>query len=114
MDKCSKNCYHYDMCNGRFDCEDYGCECLDFKDKFLIVELPCRVGDTVYRISTQYHTRMKYLQETKISRIAIDDEGIWLFCRCNPIAKCVYGKTVFLTRDEAERALEECEKNAKV
>lgn len=45
MAKCSKNCYHYDVCNGRFDCEDYGCNCLDFKDKSLIVELPCRVGD---------------------------------------------------------------------
>ena len=44
-------------------------------------------------------------QTTLISRIAIDNEGIWLFCTCNPIAKCVFGKTVFLTREEAEAAL---------
>lgn len=66
---------------------------------------PCKVGDKVYRISTKINTRVKYIQETTISRIAIDNEGIWLFCTCNPIAKCVFGKTVFLTKEEAEAAL---------
>lgn len=68
---------------------------------------PCKVGDTVYRISTRPHSRMKYVQETTISRIAIDNEGTWLFCTCNPIAKCVFGKTVFLSREEAEAKLKE-------
>lgn len=45
--KC-ENCYHYDICNGRFDVEEYGCRCEDYKDKSLIIELPCKVGDTVY------------------------------------------------------------------
>ena len=69
------------------------------------IKPPCKVGDKVYRISTKINTRVKYIQETTISRIAIDNEGIWLFCTCNPIAKCVFGKTVFLTREEAEAAL---------
>ena len=66
---------------------------------------PCKVGDTVYRISTRPHSKMKYVQETTISRIAIDNEGTWLFCTCNPIAKCVFGKTVFFSREEAEQKL---------
>ena len=70
-----------------------------------VIVPPCKVGDKVYRISTKPHSRMKYIQETTISRIAIDNEGIWLFCTCNPIAKCVFGKTVFLSREEAEEAL---------
>lgn len=67
--------------------------------------LPCKVGQKVYRISTRTGTRIKYIQETTISRIAIDNEGIWIFCTCNPIAKTVFGKTVFLTREKAEKAL---------
>lgn len=61
-----KECYHYDACGGYTptdsdkdvwdlcakgkadeipDIED---RCSEFKDKSLIVELPCKVGDTVY------------------------------------------------------------------
>lgn len=72
-----------------------------------VVALPCKLGDVVYRISTRTGTRIKYIQETTVSRIAIDNEGIWLFCACNPIAKCVFGKTAFLTREDAEKALKE-------
>lgn len=106
MPKC-ENCYHHDICifHGASGCE----RCMHYKDKSLIVELPCKVGDTVYRISTMHHTKRKYIQETKISRIAIDTDGVWLFCQCNPIAKSVFNKSVFLTREEAEKALRERE-----
>ena len=70
-----------------------------------VIVPPCKVGQKVYRISTRSGTRIKYIQETNISRIAIDNEGVWLFCTCNPIAKCVFGKTVFLNKEEAEQAL---------
>ena len=66
---------------------------------------PCKVGQTVYKISYRKGSNIKYVQETTISRIAIDNEGIWLFCTCNPIVKCQFGKLVFLTREEAEQAL---------
>ncbi len=70
-----------------------------------VIVQPCKVGDTVYRISTKINTKVKYIQETTISRVAIDSDDVWLFCACNPIAKCVFGKNVFLTREEAEEAL---------
>ena len=103
------------MCGSRKQCE--GCvgfgkgeDCCDYNiaDHLLangVIVPPCKVGDTVYRISTRAHTKMRYIQETTISRIAIDKDGIWLFCACNPVARCVFGKTVFLTREEAEQAL---------
>lgn len=75
--------------------------------------LPCTLGEKVYRISTKKGSRIKYIEETTISRIAIDKEGIWLFCSCNPIAKCVWGKTVFASREEAEKALT-CQKSRQV
>ena len=74
-----------------------------------VIVPPCKVGDMVFRISMKQHTKTKYIEETEISRLAIDNDGIWLFCKCNPIAKCVFGKTVFLTKEEAEQALKECE-----
>ena len=70
-----------------------------------VIVPPCKVGDTVYRISTKINTKAKYIQETTISRVAIDSDSVWLFCACNPIAKCVFGKNVFLTKEEAEQAL---------
>ena len=72
-----------------------------------VVALPCKLGDVVYRISTRTGTRIKYIQETTVSRIAIDNEGVWIFCTCNPIAKTVFGKTLFITREDAEKALKE-------
>lgn len=58
MSKC-ENCIHYDVC---LDIEEslgqiLNCisikhiGCRYFKDKSLFVELPCKVGDTVYKMS---------------------------------------------------------------
>lgn len=47
------NCYHHDVCGDK----DYLTEnkCCDFVNKELIVESPCKVGDTVYIIGTCKH-----------------------------------------------------------
>lgn len=70
-----------------------------------VIVPPCNVGDTVYRISQKFHTKVKYVEKTTVSRIAIDKDGIYIFCTCNPIVGCVFGKTVFASRDEAEKIL---------
>lgn len=49
-----------------------------------VIVPPVKIGDAVYRISFTRGIRMKYVQETTISRIAIDNDGLWLFCSCNP------------------------------
>lgn len=49
MTKC-ENCYHYHMCDLQYRLEDYQ-ECKYYKDKSLIIELPCKeifekIGDS--------------------------------------------------------------------
>lgn len=46
METC-ENCYHYDVC-GFNEYKDFNEICSFFKDKSFIVELPCKVGDTLY------------------------------------------------------------------
>ena len=75
-----------------------------------IIAFPCKVGDTVYRISRK-DSIGRYIEKTTVSRIAIDNVGIWIFCSCNPVSRCVFGKTIFLTGKAAEKALEEREDN---
>lgn len=86
--KC-KDCVHYDVCyeltyhepNG----EIVGREvCNNFKDKSRFVELPCEIGREVYWINNGK------LYKSKFS----------LADMCG-----AYGKTVFLTREEVEKAL---------
>lgn len=118
MAKC-ENCYHKDVCNGRSDVEAFGCKCEDFKDKSLIVEPPCKVGDLVWFLHSGFE-----LLEARI--ISIEDNyytnpQIWITVEffSKLIGTNTYksridlmlGKTVFLSREKAERALREREKN---
>lgn len=59
-----------------------------------LVELPCKVGDTVYQAD-----RMRIYQ-SRIKSIIFDTDGV-------AFDKNAIGKTVFLTREEAEKKLEE-------
>ena len=66
--------------------------------------IPCNIGDRVYRIVSNYHTRMKTIREVEVSRIAVTNSETQLFTD-----EMILGKTVFLTREEAEKALKEME-----
>lgn len=72
-----------------------------------VVVLPCKVGDVVYRIMTSPHTKIKSIKETKVCRIAVDADGIYLFCQYCAATKSVLGKNVFLSREEAVKKLKE-------
>lgn len=72
-----------------------------------LVVLPCKVGDKLYRvfdgnISEHEVLNMKYF--ARQGRLGIDMTPFF------PDAGKFIGKTVFLTREEAERALEEMKK----
>ena len=47
-----KDCMHEEVCNIFLDClNEYDAEkCVYFKDRNRFVELPCKVGDTVYEL----------------------------------------------------------------
>ena len=63
---------------------------------------PCKVGDIVYHPS-YYRSG---IMEGEIQRIIVDDKGIVCETNYRTIDASEFGKSVFFTREEAERALE--------
>lgn len=86
------------------------------KQEGRIIVPPCEVGQTVYILTTDIPTG---IEETKISQIVVRVKGNCKMSYCI-LAPCVYddwgkakwsfcdndfGKTVFLTKEQAEKAL---------
>lgn len=72
----------------------------DAEEQGLLLWLPCKVGDAVYVIVG------KNISEQRVQRATIDSEGKIEFCtRKRGFALFDFGKTVFLTRAEAEAKL---------
>ena len=72
--------------------------CLCFKNKQLFIELPCKLGDTVYCLN---YTRWKEDGKYKYKEFWVRES----FLRLEHIP--YFGKTVFLTKAEAEAKLAE-------
>ena len=73
------------------------------KDGRLVV-LPCKVGDTIYRCGDP----IKKIYEWQIAYVEVyEDETVFVDDSDNTFVEADIGKTVFLTREEAEKALEE-------
>lgn len=111
-----KNCYHADIC-ARFLFTTVE-ECKYFKDKEHIVELPCKVGDRVYVIVKGNKFQCSVIAKGEVLTISNKkrNKGFTYHVGAKPenrnwhVANYVdssFGKTVFLTREEAEKALEE-------
>ena len=100
-----KDCIHYDVCEALENngiSKIYPSECSCFKDKSRFIELPCKVGDKVYFVY-----RGKMFQH-KIKELVIQEWGNFAYSSdCFPFS--AFGNYVFLTREEAERALKERE-----
>lgn len=127
MPKC-RNCVHWEACREYvtglaaargvdldateleqiFDSDD----CDHFQDRSRFVELPCKVGDTVYVIES-------IAGEEKIIQDHVETMGIGYYADGINIYQfdgiktdgyfSDFGKTVFLTREAAELALKERE-----
>lgn len=125
--KC-ENCIHYDMCDhyhmatdtGEYAYQNIDLEkredveeiCPHYKDKSLFVELPCKVGDTVYisdfaGVTEAFvsNIEMFYNYLTEEIESVVDLRIIGNFSRHKNFED--FGKTVFLDRAEAERKLRE-------
>ncbi len=73
------------------------------KDGRLVI-LPCKVGDTIYRCGDP----IKKIYEWQIAYVEVyEDETVFVDDSDNTFVEADIGKTVFLTREEAEKALEE-------
>lgn len=94
-----KDCIHYDVCEFHLSEKTTMTvdECMHFKDKSKFVEVPCKVSDTVYQIEEGFE-----IYPSVISRIIYETKGIAFDERA-------IGKAIFLTREEAEKALKERE-----
>lgn len=124
-----KDCYHYDVCHRRInsidflpvikgkvsmspimynECDDVEKYCSYFKDKSLIVELPCKVGDKIYCDGKYFagHCAGKVMEF-----IADDIRTDVCTYHCGELDMIFdfseFGKTVFLTKEEAEEKLKE-------
>lgn len=111
--KC-ENCLHYGVCTFAKQYETVD-KCPDFADKDLYVKLPCKVGTKVYALATPCggceHYNLSFEQSIKICRN----------CEKREIAEFTFdielidefGKAVFLTREDAEKKLEELKNECK-
>ena len=83
------------------------------EDEGRLVVLPCNVGDTVYLIDD---IDCVFERESIVTEIEIDKDGVTIMIQDEiPICSSGYnlsdfGEIVFLTREEAEKALKEIKK----
>lgn len=117
-----KDCIHYEAHKHFFASEDYEkdfddyfngdkveYECPEFLDRSKWAHLPCKVGDTVYCFAPCFdEERQPKIQvtETKVVDIKTIATVPGMEFDIDKI-----GKTVFLTRDEAEKELEKRRKH---
>ena len=110
MSKCI-DCLHYERCKklGIFNIKALSV-CEDFADCSKWVNLPCKVGDKLYEITSR-----KTISEYQVTAICIELFGIFVDWKItqgfvdryiSDMPADEIGKTVFLTREEAEKALE--------
>lgn len=88
---------------------EYASEQQRLEEQGLLLKLPCKVGDVVWFVGN------KYINDYEVRRFIVDNTGIdavqvakaiegrdyW-----NSFSICDFGKTVFLTEQEAQSALE--------
>lgn len=81
----------------------------DLEEQGLLVRLPVSIGTTVYKFEPSVKETKEYIKTT-ITRYEIFDDSIW-FTFANGLGRNIedFGKTVFLTKAEAEQKLKEME-----
>lgn len=83
-------------------------ECCEEASRF--IEVPCKVGDTVWFIRNIGDKSREKITETSIEKIVMKKTGLYIKLDCNAVYETScnsIGKTVFLTKEEAEKALKE-------
>ena len=112
-----KDCVHFDVCCSYLSTAYNKCklatpdfkllkniecdECQHFKDRSRFVELPCKLGDTVY-----YFNSAGEIFSQKVSGFIVNFVGI-LVDSDVMFDSHLMGDRFFSTREEAERALKE-------
>ena len=95
----------YDAMNAFADYED-------LEEHGLLVRLPCKLNGTLYSVNYSNKT----IAENTIVRISMTDHVKRFYCIDDNLRERIFfsyriGENVFLTREEAEKKLEEMKKN---
>lgn len=102
-----KDCVHVEACENLMKHLSYTpVPCSLFKDRYRFVELPCKLGDTVY-----YFNSAGEIYSQKVSGFIVNFVGI-LVDSDIMFDSHLMGDRFFSTREEAEQALKEREENA--
>lgn len=103
-----KECLHVEACLE----SDKDLICRDYKDRSRFVELPCKVGDTVYLLHNVYNNILAY----SVSKILINSgEPIIEIVEAERRIHFLHlparelNKSLFFTKEQAEQALKERE-----
>lgn len=101
-----KDCIHENVCSALIEKglpwvdKEYPADafCTAFRNKSLIIELPCKIGETVYiaiKKTSRHCKAYAYVRKTKL--------------KYSNLARVIsdFGKTVFLSYEEAERVANE-------
>lgn len=121
-----KDCYHNEICPEWDDyndipyCDGYSDFCNNydhFKDKSLIVELPCEVGKEIYVINRGNIPQRMILNKPDIRCYCAKEDNLCMaLCDDKEHSICAYrfkndgsdiGEKVFRTKEEAEAKLKE-------
>lgn len=113
--KC-ENCIHYEVCcewNEKFIKHRMGmgdgCVCKNYKDKSLFVELPCKLGDTIW-CKDEYFDESYEIVERVITSFMLFKNTIQFYAgkpsnlgwvRAYDITD--FGKTVFFTKEDIQK-----------
>ena len=114
-----KDCFHYEACKDMYEqifinkfCDENHCKF--FKDKDKVIELPCKVGDTVWFIKSCFTYAKSPMSGMvcmfkSFSKVGTITYGVIMDGSNINRSFTTYdiGKTVFLSREEAEKALKE-------
>ena len=75
-----------------------------------LVDIPCKVGDTIYEVFKNH--KPPFIQQTKVEKIIITEKGLKLKLARNSVYEtsiASLGKTLFLTEAKALKKLKEVE-----
>ena len=83
----------------------------DAEEQGLLVRLPCKVGDTIWLTGWwdvyKWVSKLSSPIERRIRYFSIESDGVYAHVKDGCINAKYFGEIVFLTKEEAEKALEE-------
>lgn len=79
-----------------------------------LIELPCKVGDTIYEVFKNH--KPPFIQQTKVEKIIVTEKGLKLKLARNSSYETSIsslGKTLFLTEEAAKAQIKELQEKQK-